>query len=151
MNTLLHSFLWPMYKLFIVRIINLFIHNSKILHQICSQIWSNLHKLFWNNPGFKTPHVKTFIPNWRYIKNIFMNILHFLIGVCHEFFFHHIYFSSNGYSNYLNQNKFYHSLDTCGVQVFYLDFEGTVSDVLTFENTVSYSEDKFHNSAIRVF
>ena len=28
----------------------------------------HLHKLFRNNSGFKCPHVKTFIPNWSYIK-----------------------------------------------------------------------------------
>ena len=32
----------------------------------------------------------------------------------------------------------------CGVQVFFLDFQGTVTNpnVLIFKNTVSYSEDK---------
>ena len=28
-------------------------------------------KLFWNNPGFKSQPVKTFIPNWSYIWNTY--------------------------------------------------------------------------------
>ena len=122
---------------------------SQFVYSSSSQIWSNLRKLFWNNPACENIYSKLKL-HIKYI-DIFMNILHFLIGVCHEFFYHHIYFSSNGYSNFLNQNNFYHSLDIWGVQVFFLGCQGTVSDVLIFENTVSYNEDKFHNFVIRVF